>query len=108
VRAAQREPLRLDGLSGTAYLTQRRQRLADADAVRRAAADLHEALGERADESVCRDLARDVLLESAYLAGTEVEFPAEVERLAAELGLAAEITGPWPPYSFTKVELADA
>lgn len=108
VRAAQREAVQLDGLSGTAYLTQRRRRIADADAVRRAAAVLHETLGERADESVSRDVTRDALLESAYLVDAGTEFPAEVDRLAAELGLAVEVTGPWPPYSFTKVELADA
>ena len=110
VRAAQREPVHLDDVSGTAYLTLRRQRLVDADLARRAAATLHQALRERSDESVCRDLTRDLLLEGAYLvdAGNEEEFHAELGRLTAELGLSVEITGPWPPYSFTKVEFADA
>jgi hypothetical protein len=110
VRAAQREPVPLDQVSGTAYLTLRRQRLVDADLDRRGAAALHRALSERADESVCRDLSRDLLLEGAYLvdAGDEEEFHAELGRLTGELGLSVEITGPWPPYSFTKVEFADA
>jgi hypothetical protein len=110
LRAAQREPVDLDAVSGTAYLAQRRQRLAAADAGRRGAAAVHEALTLRAAESTCRDLAGDRLLEGAYLVGVEDEedFHAEVHRLGAELGLSVEITGPWPPYSFTKVEFADA
>jgi hypothetical protein len=110
VRAAAPEPVDLDKMSGTAYLTARRQRLAAAEEARRAAATVHRAMTERAAESTCRDHAGDVLLDAAYLVGTEDEedFHAEVRRLTGELGLPAEITGPWPPYSFTKVEFADA
>jgi hypothetical protein len=110
VRAVEREPVDLDGMSGTAYLAQRRQRMSAADAARRGAETLHAALARSATESTCRDLAGDLLLEAAYLVGSDAghDFHAEVQRLAGELGLAAEITGPWPPYSFTKVEFADA
>jgi hypothetical protein len=110
VRAAARAPMNLEGLSGTAYLAQRRQRLADTDAGRRAAETLHRALTGQAAETTCRDGAGGLLLEAAYLVDTAAEhdFRAEVERLTAELGLTAEITGPWPPYSFTTVEFADA
>ncbi|GAB2810669.1 GvpL/GvpF family gas vesicle protein [Lentzea nigeriaca] len=110
VRAAARAPVDLDAVSGTAYLAQRRERLAAADAVRRGADALHRALTLRAAESTCRDLAGDVLLEGAYLVDVENEedFHAEIDRLTRELGLRAEITGPWPPYSFTRVEFADA
>lgn len=110
VRAAARGPVDLDGMSGTAYLAQRRQRLNDADVARRGAETLHEALTRRAAETTCRELAGGVLLEAAYLVDTAAEhdFRAEIETLTAELGLIAEITGPWPPYSFTSVEFADA
>ncbi|PWK87267.1 gas vesicle protein GvpL/GvpF [Lentzea atacamensis] len=110
VRAPEREPINLDEMSGTAYLTLRRQRLNATDAVRSGAAAVHRALEQRAAESTCRDLSGDLLLEAAYLVRTEDEedFHAEVRRLTGELGLRVEITGPWPPYSFTKVEFADA
>lgn len=110
LRAPEREPVNLDAVSGTAYLTQRRQRLTAADTVRRGAEAVHQALTRRATESTCRDLAGDLLLEAAYLVRGEDEedFHAEAHRLAAELGLRLEITGPWPPYSFTRVEFADA
>ena len=110
VRSAARTPADLEGLSGTAYLAQRRQRLANTDSARRGAATLHEALTRCAAETTCRDAAGGLLLEAAYLVDTAAEhdFRAEIERLTAELGLTAEITGPWPPYSFTSVEFADA
>lgn len=111
VRAAARAPVDLDGMSGTAYLTRRRQSLTDAETARRGAQTLHEALARRAAETTCRDIAAaGLLLEAAYLVDTAAEhdFRAEVEELTAELGLTAEITGPWPPYSFTSVEFADA
>jgi hypothetical protein len=110
VRAAQREPVNLDGMSGTNYLMRRRERLTAAEDARRAATAVHEALARRAAESTYRDLAGDLLLEAAYLVDTasEEDFHAEVRRLTGESGLPAEITGPWPPYSFTSVEFADA
>ena len=109
VRAAEREPVDLDAVSGTAYLAQRRQRLAAADAVRRGAENVHQALDRLAAESTCRNLAGGSLLDGAYLVDVdrEEDFHAEARRLTAELGLSLEITGPWPPYSFTEVEFAD-
>ncbi|MET9634557.1 GvpL/GvpF family gas vesicle protein [Lentzea sp. NPDC006480] len=109
VRTAARVPEDLSGLSGTAYLAQRRRRLTDADVARRGAETLHEALTGRAAEATRRD-ATGLLLDAAYLvdAAAEHDFRAEVERSTADLGLTAEITGPWPPYSFTTVEFADA
>lgn len=106
--AAASEPVQLDGLSGTAYLTLRRQKLTAADDTRRAAATVHEELTRRAAESTRRDPAGDVLLEAAYLVDVPLEddFHASVHRLSS--GLSVEITGPWPPYSFTRMELADA
>ncbi|WP_439656729.1 GvpL/GvpF family gas vesicle protein [Lentzea sp. HUAS TT2] len=110
VRAAAREPVNLDGVSGTAYLVQRRALLAAAENARRDVAVVHQELSRRAAESTFRELAGDLLLEAAYLVdtGSEEDFRAEVHRLTGELGLSAEITGPWPPYSFTRVEFADA
>jgi hypothetical protein len=108
LRAAAREPVELEGLSGTAYLTMRRRNLTAADDTRRHAAAVHEGLTRHAAESARRDLAGDVLLDAAYLVDVSDEdsFHAEVQRLSA--GLSVEITGPWPPYSFTRMELADA
>lgn len=110
VRAAAREPANLDAVSGTAYLAQRRERLAAADVARRGATAVHEALARHAAESKRSDLAGGLLLDAAYLVDTdrEEDFHSEARRLAGELGLSAEITGPWPPYSFTAVEFADA
>ncbi|MDX8036682.1 GvpL/GvpF family gas vesicle protein [Lentzea sp. BCCO 10_0856] len=110
VRAAAPEPVDLRDVSGTAYLAQRRRRLTAAEDARRAASAVHRAMTSHAAESTCRDHAGDLLLEAAYLVdtGREADFHAEIHRLTGELGLPAEITGPWPPYSFTKLEFADA
>lgn len=108
LRAAAPEPPQLDGLSGTAYLMARRRNLTAADDARRDATAVHEELTRRAAESTRRDPAGDVLLEAAYLVDVPLEddFHASVHRLTS--GLSVEITGPWPPYSFTRMELADA
>lgn len=108
LRAAAKEPAQLDGLSGTAYLMLRRKNLTAADNTRRDATAVHEELTRHAAESTRRDPAGDVLLEAAYLVEAEREddFHAEIQRLSS--GLSVEITGPWPPYSFTRMELADA
>lgn len=110
VRAAAPEPVDLDQVSGATYLALRRQRLSAAEDARRAASAVHEALTRRAAESTCRDRSGDLLLEAAYLvdACDEEDFHAEIHRLTGEHRLPAEITGPWPPYSFTKMEFADA
>ncbi|MFI6094374.1 GvpL/GvpF family gas vesicle protein [Lentzea sp. NPDC051213] len=110
LRTAAREQVDLDQVSGTAYLALRRQRLTAAEDARHAAATVHQTLAQKVAESTRREHVGDVLLEAAYLVDTDAEedFHAEVRRLTGELGLPAEITGPWPPYSFTRVEFSDA
>lgn len=115
VRARQARPdtpaeTSTEGLSGTEYLAMRRGRLAAAARTRRdgstAAAALHEALARHATESVPRARKPGApLLDVAYLvpAGAEPAFRAETERF---LELATEVTGPWPPYSFVRLELS--
>jgi hypothetical protein len=99
-----------EDLSGTEYLAVRRGRLAAAARTRRdgstAAAALHETLARHAAESVPRARKSGTpLLDAAYLvpAGAEPAFRAEIERFPE---LAVEITGPWPPYSFVRLELS--
>jgi Gas vesicle synthesis protein GvpL/GvpF len=99
-----------EGMSGTDYLTMRRDRLAAAARTRRgggaAATSLHEALSRHAKETTQRPRKSSApLLDAAYLVATEAEpaFHAEAERHGE---LAVEVTGPWPPYSFVRLELA--
>lgn len=98
-----------EGMSGTDYLAMRRDRLAAAARTRRdgstAAAVLHEALCRHAAETVHRAKKSTApLLDAAYLVpeGAEPEFHAETEHHEE---LAVEVTGPWPPYSFVRLEL---
>ena len=99
------------GLSGTEYLTRRRQALQRADDVTRAAADCAERLQDSLAGHVTESLRRggspgsSLLLDMAYLVPTETEaeFLGQVQHLTEDLetqGLALEVTGPWPPYSF--------
>ncbi|MEV7093431.1 GvpL/GvpF family gas vesicle protein [Amycolatopsis sp. NPDC051045] len=102
------------GLTGTQYLVRRRERL---KAIQRAREDvagtagrLVEALRRHAADSVGRARPHGVLMNTAYLVktGQEAAFHAEVEWFARELhaaGATVETSGPWPPYSFTNVEL---
>jgi hypothetical protein len=99
-----------EGMSGTDYLAMRRDRLAAAARTRRdgstAATALHEAFSRHAKESVRHERNSSVpLLDAAYLVATkaEPEFHAEAKR-HGELTL--EVTGPWPPYSFVRLELS--
>jgi hypothetical protein len=98
-------------LSGTEFLTRRRQALRERDdaaqAARVAAESLEAALAPHVTESLRRGGApgSSLLLDVAYLVppGSEAGFLAEAERLGADLrpsGLSLEVTGPWPPYSF--------
>ena len=105
-----------EGLSGTEYLLLRQKQLSAAELAKRrrdiAAATVHLALAGHATDSARRDRA-GVLLDGTYLipADREPEFRAEFAKLAGELdaqGITAELTGPWPPYSFTHLELAAA
>jgi hypothetical protein len=98
-----------EGMSGTEYLAMRRDRLAAAARTRRdgstAAAALDEALSTHATETVHRARKSSVpLLDAAYLvpAGAEPAFHAETTRHDE---LAVDVTGPWPPYSFVRLEL---
>lgn len=95
------------GLSGTDYLMRRRARRTEAEDARRrattSARSLREALSRHAKEVVSR-----AELNTAYLVafGNEAAFHDELARRTAALGgVTAEVTGPWPPYSFTDVEI---
>lgn len=102
------------GLTGTQYLVRRRERL---KAIQQARADvvdvagrLAEGLRRHAADSLDRARPHGVLVNTAYLVATgrEAAFHAEVEWFARELraaGATVETSGPWPPYSFTDVEL---
>ena len=102
------------GLTGTQYLVRRRERL---KAIQRAREDvvgaaerLENALRRHAADSIERARPHGVLVNTAYLVrtGREAAFHAEFEWFARELraaGATVETSGPWPPYSFTDVEL---
>ncbi|MER6791047.1 GvpL/GvpF family gas vesicle protein, partial [Amycolatopsis mediterranei] len=75
-----------------------------------AAGRLEKALRRHAADSLERARSHGVLANTAYLVetGREAAFHAEVEWFARELsaaGATVETSGPWPPYSFTDVEL---
>ncbi|MGW4520499.1 GvpL/GvpF family gas vesicle protein [Amycolatopsis sp. NPDC004378] len=102
------------GLTGTQYLVRRRERLKALQQAREdvagAAGRLRDALGRHAAGSVERARPHGVLLNTAFLVetGREAAFHAEFEWFARELrgaGATVETSGPWPPYSFTDVEL---
>ncbi|HKS46891.1 MAG TPA: GvpL/GvpF family gas vesicle protein [Amycolatopsis sp.] len=108
VRARRRPPkddaVSLVGLSGTEYLARRRKRLNAADRETSRANEIRDALARHATDSAARARrSADVLFDTAYLVPVEreSEFQAEVGRWD---GL--EVTGPWPPYSFTGQELS--
>jgi hypothetical protein len=98
-------------LTGTEFLARRRQALQEREHAEQtahtAAQVLEEALAPHVTEALRRGGApgSSLLLDVAYLVPprTEADFLAETERLGGELrsaGLALEVTGPWPPYSF--------
>jgi hypothetical protein len=98
-----------EGMSGKDYLAMRRDRLAAAARTRRdgatVAATLDDALSHHARETVRRTGKTPApLLDAAYLVptGAESAFHAETTRHEE---LAVEVTGPWPPYSFVRLEL---
>jgi len=105
------------GLTGTQYLVRRRERLKAVQQTReqvvRTAARLEDVLREHATDSMERPRPHGVLVNTAYLVpiARETAFHAEFEWFARELreaGATVETTGPWPPYSFTDVELGVA
>jgi hypothetical protein len=100
----------LTGLSGADYLRLRQQSLMSrqkrADVVR----SLHAELVRFATSSFGRERPR-ALLDAAYLVHQENEekFRAAAAWLSEEVGrfgATVHATGPWPPYSFTRIELA--
>ncbi|WIY05169.1 GvpL/GvpF family gas vesicle protein [Amycolatopsis mongoliensis] len=102
------------GLSGTQYLVRRRERLKAIQRGRENVGDvatrLDEALSRHAADHLGRTRPHGVLVNTAYLVAKsrEAAFHAELEWFARELrqaGATVETTGPWPPYSFTDVEL---
>ncbi|MBP2322711.1 hypothetical protein JOF56_003096 [Kibdelosporangium banguiense] len=103
----------LDGLSGTEYLAMRQKRLTGIESGRKRATmtarTLHEALLPYATDSASRGNANGLLLDTAYLvpAAQEKAFHSEIDRLTKDFsGVTVQTTGPWPPYSFTNIELA--
>ncbi len=104
----------LTGLSGTEYLTLRRERLTSARRSRQSAAEavglLHTALRRHATRTAERARAHGVLADTAYLVCQDQEalFHREIDRLTGALdgsGVRLETTGPWPPYTFADIEL---
>jgi len=103
--------LRTDDVSGTEYLSRRREELQRGDDLTRTAAEYAERLQDELSAHVTESLRRggstgsSLLLDMAYLVPTaaEAEFLGRVQQLTEDLeahGLALEVTGPWPPYSF--------
>jgi len=103
--------VRLDGLSGTEYLARRRKRLTAAEHGRQRGAEdaaaLHAALTRHATDTAPRaHRSPGLLLDTAYLvpAREEAAFHAELRRGVG--GVEVALTGPWPPYSFARLELS--
>jgi hypothetical protein len=126
VRSLQAEPAAVgsrpsdrQGVTGTEYLTRRRQALeqheaAEADAAT-AAAVLEETLRPHVVESLRRGGApgSSLLLDVAFLVRPDAEsgFLTAAEELGnrfADSGFAVEVSGPWPPYSFVSLGSGDA
>ena len=99
---------------GTAYLTRRRQQLDDAESRRRTrsarAAEIDEALHELSvDSAHGPKRGVTVLLDETYLVRRPETsaFLDAVDRCGARLcgeGIELRLTGPWPPYSFARLE----
>lgn len=106
---------------GAGYLARRRDQIAAADGAGRAARDrahlVHECLAAIADDQVAHPVrrrsgrSRPVVWRASYLvAATRIEAfrqtAAEgLSEAPAELGLSGELTGPWPAYNFSHLEL---
>lgn len=101
----------LEGLSGTEYLRQRSDAVRSSQDRAKTVESLHTGLSGYATDAVRRERQLQALLDAAYLVAgdKEASFRAEMERLSAplqQLGMTVRHTGPWPPYSFTRIELA--
>jgi hypothetical protein len=100
-----------DGLSGTEYLRHRQSVLARDRDQAKAAQSMHAKLSCHATDAACREHRPRTLLDAAYLVphDNESSFRDTVTRLAEpleRLGATVHTSGPWPPYSFTRIELA--
>jgi hypothetical protein len=106
-------------VSGTEYLARRRQVLQERDDEDRSATGATELLEETLRPYVSESLRRggspgsSLLLDLAFLVPPEREsaFLAAAAELREKLdpdGLEAEVSGPWPPYSFAALEPGDA
>jgi len=102
--------------SGTAYLLRRRRELASHEAAYRVAAShaelIHTALLQQAVEGKRKPAPHPILSGTdawTVLNGTYLVEEARADRFTAKIaeldqatdGITLEITGPWPPYSFT-------
>lgn len=104
-------PSRDPGRPGTTYLARRRQEVARAEARRHAQWQAKSYVGgelraRAVDVAAGRYRTQDVVLDHSYLVrhDAEPEFLATVDRcgdLLLEQGLRLQLSGPWPPYSFT-------
>jgi hypothetical protein len=120
-RAAEPVPSPASASSGTDYLNRRRAQLSSRrtaeDRVSREAVRVHETLAARAVAARRHALqgplltgeSGQMLLNSAYL--VDDRSAAEFRRLVTELSeqpgaIRLQLTGPWPPYSFSHPDLA--
>jgi hypothetical protein len=113
------DPSERRGVTGTEYLTRRRQALARAEAAEagadRAADVLTETLRPHVTDSLRRggSSGSALLLDLAFLVPLDAEaaFAAAANELGEQLaadGLAVEVSGPWAPYSFASLGAPDA
>lgn len=121
-----REPAPVGGTGrhspGRAYLSRREAEIAESERLKEQrlhlSTDLHRAIDRVARASVVHPATQrredpegaEIVLRASYLvdkAQREIFEAAIVEGLeaGAELGLSGELTGPWPPYNFSTVEL---
>jgi hypothetical protein len=107
---SQQSDVPLMGISGTDYLRMRQQSQVSWQKRASAVQSLHVELAQHATSAASRERPR-ALLDAVYLVpqADEEEFRASAARLCEEvqrLGATVHATGPWPPYSFTWIELA--
>ena len=107
------------GVTGTEYLTRRRQALDQYDSAEAAAEEAAQLLIDTLRPHVTETVRRggspgsSLLLDLAVLVGADGEaaFLATAAELRQRLepdGLEVEVSGPWPPYSFASLEDGDA
>ncbi|TDV55166.1 gas vesicle protein GvpL/GvpF [Actinophytocola oryzae] len=97
-----------EDLSHTEYMAVRRDRLAAAARARRegseAASRLHEEVSRHATDIAALG-RRASLLDNAYLVHRDAEADFHAATRNHE-GIAVEVTGPWPPYSFVSLDVS--